>query len=91
MQLLKIYFVGTSQLPSRYLLISDLEYESASLRNWARHKQNKFIMHGLNKNLTHTNPALFAALRKNDNAVEQSHYKANARGKQLSLVAAILR
>jgi hypothetical protein len=48
-------------------------------------------MYGLNPACSNIPRPYFESVRKHTNAVEQTHHKSNARGIQLTLLAAIIR
>ncbi|KAJ5439313.1 uncharacterized protein N7458_010311 [Penicillium daleae] len=71
-------------------VIDFLEATEPALTDWAKHKRHEWVMCGLNPACSDTPPPYFEAIRKNTNAVEQTYHKSNVRGRQLTLLAAIL-
>jgi hypothetical protein len=67
-----------------------LEHEPG-LTSWAKHKQQDWVMCGLNHACSPIPQPLFESVRKNTNAAEQTHHKSNVRGTQLTLLATIIR
>jgi hypothetical protein len=61
------------------------------VQNWAIQKKAAVIKAGLNKACSKIKPTYFDQLRNRTNAVEQSHHKANALGRYLTLVEAVKR
>lgn len=72
---------------TKYLL---LEAEDERTIGWVQHKRNPVIAAGLNPNCSLIPQAIWVELRKHTNAVEQSHWKSYALGKQTTLVPAII-
>ncbi|CBF71257.1 hypothetical protein AN6691.2 [Aspergillus nidulans FGSC A4] len=64
-------------------------YEDPKIQNWALHKKNAVIKAGLNKNCSRIPSSLYDSIWNHTNSAEQSHHKANAGGKQLSLIEAV--
>ena len=60
-----------------------------SVVEWAHHKEQRSIVLGINPFCSKMDSALFNEIRKNTNAVEQTHYKSNALGRRLLLLQAI--
>jgi hypothetical protein len=61
------------------------------VRNWAGYLQQETIAAGLNKYCSRIDPELFDRIRKNSNAVEAAHHRANSTGKRCSLLQAVLK
>lgn len=64
--------------------------EDPLIQGWAHHKKHRLIRAGLNQACSSIVPAIFHTLRKHTNAVEQTHYKSNSRGRQLPLLQAVI-
>ncbi|KAJ5887718.1 hypothetical protein N7495_007759 [Penicillium taxi] len=64
---------------------------SAKIKSWARHKKFEYIAAGLHRGSSLMPLMIFDEVRKNINAAEQSHHKVNIRGKQLTLLQAVIR
>ncbi|KAJ6027468.1 hypothetical protein N7460_012285 [Penicillium canescens] len=60
------------------------------IREWAKHKKQNWIAQGLCQSCSPIPIAIFRYLRKNTNAVEQTHHKGNARGRRLTLLQALI-
>jgi hypothetical protein len=56
---------------------------------WAEHKKQPVIKAGLNKSCSNIPATIYDSIRSHTNSAEQSHHKANAAGRRLTLVAAI--
>jgi hypothetical protein len=66
-----------------------LEHEEPKVQTWAEHKRQPVIKAGLNKSCSNISASIYDSIRNHTNSAEQSHHKANATGKRLTLVAAI--
>ncbi|KAJ5316796.1 hypothetical protein N7508_001304 [Penicillium antarcticum] len=62
---------------------------SVKIQEWAKHKMRDNIASGLHRGSTKVPWLVFDQTRHNTNAVEQSHFKVNNRGRQLTLIQAI--
>ena len=60
-----------------------------SVVDWAHHKEQRSIASGINPFCSEMDSGLFNEIRKNTNAVEQTHYKSNSLGRRLPLLRAI--
>ncbi|EYE90581.1 uncharacterized protein EURHEDRAFT_466851, partial [Aspergillus ruber CBS 135680] len=64
-------------------------HEEPKVQAWAEHKRQPIIKAGLNKSCSNIPASIYDSIRNHTNSAEQSHHKANAAGKRLTLVAAI--
>jgi hypothetical protein len=64
---------------------------SIGVRNWTGYLQQPTIAAGLNKHCSRINPDIFDRIRKNSNAVEVAHHRANSTGKRCTLLQAVLK
>ncbi|OQD70543.1 hypothetical protein PENANT_c255G11182 [Penicillium antarcticum] len=62
---------------------------SLKIQEWAKHKMRDNIASGLHRGSSKVPWTIFDETRRNTNAVEQSHFKANNRGRQLTLLNAV--
>ncbi|EAW17145.1 uncharacterized protein NFIA_005070 [Aspergillus fischeri NRRL 181] len=65
------------------------EHEDPKVKAWADHKKQPIIKAGLNKNCSNIPAFIYNSIQNNTNSAEQSHHKANAAGKCLTLTGAI--
>ncbi|KAG2000771.1 hypothetical protein GB937_010853, partial [Aspergillus fischeri] len=65
------------------------EHEDPKVKAWADHKKQPIIKAGLNKNCSNIPAFIYDSIQNNTNSAEQSHHKANAAGKRLTLTGAI--
>jgi hypothetical protein len=70
-------------------LLTALEHENVKVQAWAVHKKTPVIKAGLNKHCSNIPVFIYDSIRNHTNSAEQSHHKANAGGKRLTLTAAI--
>lgn len=84
-QLLIGKYLGTAlQLYANYI-----DHESPKVRDWAVHKKQPILKAGLNKYCSAIPQFIYDSIRNHTNSAEQSHHKANAGGKRLTLTEAI--
>lgn len=69
--------------------LTALVHEEPKIQAWAEHKRQPIIKAGLNKSCSNIPASIYDSIRNHTNSAEQSHHKANAAGKRLTLVAAI--
>jgi hypothetical protein len=81
-------FLTAWELVSRWLLTT-LEHENTKVQGWASHKKQPIIKAGLNKSCSNIPAFIYDSIRNHTNAAEQSHHKANAAGKRLTLSEAV--
>jgi hypothetical protein len=72
------------------MLTKYLETEDERTTGWVNHKRNPIIAAGLNPSCSLIPLEIWTNLRKHTNAVEQSHWKSYALGKQATLMPAIM-
>lgn len=65
--------------------------ENEGVKSWAGHKKHPVIAAGLNPFCSLIPSFVWDQVRKHTNAVEQSHEKSYALGKQQALVPALLK
>lgn len=80
---------GIYQVLLRYSYTYLYLVSEPTLASWAEHKRADWIACGLNKYCTKIPTDIFDTVRKSTNSVEQSHHKANTRGKQVPLLHAV--
>ncbi|EYE90406.1 uncharacterized protein EURHEDRAFT_417473 [Aspergillus ruber CBS 135680] len=66
-----------------------IEHENEKVQAWAAHKKSPVIKAGLNKYCSSIPVYIYDSIRNHTNSAEQSHHKANAAGRWLTLTAAI--
>ncbi|EAW25652.1 uncharacterized protein NFIA_044710 [Aspergillus fischeri NRRL 181] len=66
-----------------------IEPENEKVQAWAAHKKSPVIKAGLNKHCSNIPVYIYDSIRNHTNSAEQSHHKANAAGRWLTLTAAI--
>jgi len=60
-----------------------------SVVNWAYYKEQRSIALGINPFCLEMDSGLFNEIRKNTNAIKQTHYKSNSLSRRLLLLQAI--
>ncbi|PYH99822.1 hypothetical protein BO71DRAFT_415300 [Aspergillus ellipticus CBS 707.79] len=66
-----------------------IEHENKKVQAWTTHKKSSVIKAGLNKNYSNISVYIYNSIRNHTNTAEQSHHKANAAGRRLTLTAVI--
>lgn len=81
--------MSPSRSVNNCLLTTCTAYEDAKAHNWARAKKDPVIKAGLNRACSKIRPCFLDELYTHTNAVEQSHNKSYASGKDLTLTEAV--
>ncbi|KAG2000739.1 hypothetical protein GB937_010885, partial [Aspergillus fischeri] len=66
-----------------------ITHEEPKVQTWAEHKRQPVIKASLNKCCSNIPSSIYDSIQNHTNSAEQSHHKANAAGKRLTLVRAI--
>jgi hypothetical protein len=82
------YYKGSNKA---LIIDYSIAFDSDDIKHWASHKKQDWVAQGLNMHYSPMSSVVFGQLRKHTNAVESSHHKANASGKQVTLLQALLR
>lgn len=81
--------IGKYSITGHQLDTNCLEHENEKVQAWAAHKKSPVIKAGLNKYCSSIPVYIYDSIRNHTNSAEQSHHKANAAGRWLTLTAAI--